>query len=101
MAKKAPEVLSESENNSIREYLATHNLKFENLVFPKPQAARLLEIIKKLQGSDSQGFAELRHIIALAELTGIDKYKAEEMVNKLRLAGELIETSSERFRIVV
>ncbi len=101
MAKKTTEVLSESENNSIREYLVTHNLKIENFSFPKSQAARLLEIIKKLQGSDGQGSVELRHIIALADLMGIDEYKAKAMVNKLWLKGELIELSSERFRIVV
>ncbi len=100
MAKKNLYDLSEVELDRIKEYLALHNLKIEDLSFPKPQTARFLEIIKKLQESDGQGSAELCHIITLAELTGIDKYKAGEMVNKLRLAGELIEMSSERFRIV-
>ncbi len=89
MAKKTLYDLSEVELDRIKEYLASYNLKIEDLSFPKPQVARFLEIIKKLQGSDGQGSAELRHIVALSELTGIDKYKAGEMVNKLRLAGEL------------
>ncbi len=101
MAKKNFYDLSELELNRIKEYLTLHNLKIEDLSFPSPQSARILEIIKRLQGLNGQGFAELRHIVALAELTGIDKYKAGEMVNKLRLAGELIETSNEQFRIVV
>ncbi len=100
MTKKTLYDLSEAERDRIREYLALHNLKIEDLSFPSPQSARILEIIKRLQGLDGRGFAELRHIIALAGLTGIDEYKAGEMVNKLRLAGELIELSSERFRIV-
>ncbi len=100
MAKKTLYDLSEVELDCIKEYLTSYNLKIEDLSFPKPQVARFLDIIKKLQGSDGQGSAELCHIIELAELTGIDKYKAEEMIGKLRLAGELVEVSSERFKIV-
>lgn len=100
MSKKTFYDLSELESNRIREYLTSRNLNFENLSFPKPQSARIVEIIKKLQESDSQGTANLGDIIALAEIIGIDKYKAEDMVNKLKNAGELIESRNERFKIV-
>jgi hypothetical protein len=101
MAKKILYDLSEVELTRIKEYLTLYNLKIDELSFPKPQTARFLEIIKKLQGSNNQGSAELRHIVTLAELTGIDKYKAGEMVDKLRLAGELVEVSSGRFKIII
>lgn len=101
VSKKSHYELSESESDRIKEYLSLHNLKFENLLFPMSQAPRIREIIKKLQESDGKGSANLEHIIALAELTGIEKYKAEEMVNKLRLEGELIEKSIGRFEIVI
>lgn len=100
VSKKTHYDISESESDRIREYLTSRNLKFENLSFPKPQNARIVEIIKKLQESDSQGSANLRDIIALAEIIGIDKYKAEDMINKLKYAGDLMESSNERFKIV-
>lgn len=100
MAKKNLYDLSGTELDQIKEYLASHNLKIEDLSFPKPQTARFLEIIKKLQGADDHGSAELCHIVALAELTGIDEYKAKSMVNRLWIKGELTEVSSERFKIV-
>ena len=99
LSKKSHYEISESETDSINGYLAKNNLKFENLLFPKPQAARIKEIIRKL--SIIQGSANIVHIIAIAELTGIERYKAEEMVNKLSLVGELIEKSSGRFEIVI
>lgn len=100
MSKKTSYDLSESEINGIREYLTSRNLIFENYSFPKSQSERIVEIIRKLQESDTQGTANLSDIIALAEIIGIDKYKAQNMVDKLKYAGNLIEPRNERFKIV-
>lgn len=92
--------LSETEINRIKEYFTSRNLKFENLSFPTSQSARILEIINKLQESDTQGTANLSDIIALAEILGIDNYKAENMVTKLKDAGQLFEPRNRQFKIV-
>ncbi|MCZ7403845.1 MAG: minichromosome maintenance protein MCM, partial [Candidatus Methanoperedens sp.] len=59
----------------------------------------LREIIKELQ-DEYKGPAPLEDIISKAEESGIKKETVEDMIQKLKSAGEIIEASNERFRVV-
>lgn len=59
----------------------------------------LREIIRELQ-DELKGAAPLEDIISRAEESGIKKDTVEEMIQKLKSAGEIIEASNERFRVV-
>ncbi len=58
----------------------------------------LREIIKQLQ-DECKGSAPKEDILGRAEEAGIKKDTAEDMILKLKSAGEIIEVSNERFRI--
>ena len=60
----------------------------------------LREIIKTLQEELESGAAPLEDIIARAEEIGIKKEKVEDMIAKLKTAGEIIEASNGRYRVV-
>ncbi len=59
----------------------------------------LREIIRKLQ-DEYKGAAPLEDIITKAEGYGVKKDTVEDIIQKLKSAGEIIETSNERFRVV-
>ena len=58
----------------------------------------LREIIRDLQ--KEMGAAPIEEIISKAEESGIKKETVEDMIQKLKSAGEIIESSNERFRVV-
>jgi len=58
----------------------------------------LREIIRDLQ--KELGAAPIEEIISKAEESGIKKETVEDMIQKLKSAGEIIESSNERFRVV-
>ncbi len=57
------------------------------------------EIIRKVQ-EEFKGLAPIKDIILKAEESGIKKDTVEDMIQKLKSAGEIIEASNERFRVV-
>lgn len=59
----------------------------------------LREIIRDLQNVH-KGAAPIEDIISKAEESGIKKETVEDMIQKLKSAGEIIEASNERFRVV-
>jgi replicative DNA helicase Mcm len=59
----------------------------------------LRELIRELQ-DEYKGPAPLEDIISRAEESGIKKETVEDMIQKLKSAGEIIEASNERFRVV-
>jgi replicative DNA helicase Mcm len=59
----------------------------------------LREIIRDIQ-SEHKGGAPIEDIISKAEETGIKKETVEDMIQKLKSAGEIIEASNDRFRVV-
>ncbi|HLB71239.1 MAG: minichromosome maintenance protein MCM [Candidatus Methanoperedens sp.] len=59
----------------------------------------LREIIRGLQ-DEYKGSAPMQDIITRADESGIKKDTVEDMIQKLKSAGEIIETSTERFRVV-
>jgi len=59
----------------------------------------LREIIRDLQ-DEHKGAAPIQDIIMKAEESGIKKDTVEDMIQKLKSAGEIIEVSNERFRVV-
>ncbi|MCZ7401578.1 MAG: minichromosome maintenance protein MCM [Candidatus Methanoperedens sp.] len=59
----------------------------------------LREIIRDLQ-NEYKGAAPIEEIILKAEESGIKKETVEDMIQKLKSAGEIIEQSNERFRVV-
>ncbi len=59
----------------------------------------LREIIRELQ-EEYKGAAPLEDIISKAEESGIKKDAVEDIIQKLKSAGEIIEASNERFRVV-
>ncbi len=59
----------------------------------------LREVIRDLQ-DEYKGAAPLEDIISRAEESGIKKDTVEDMIQKLKSAGEIIESSNERFRVV-
>ncbi len=59
----------------------------------------LREIIRGLQ-DEHKGAAPIEDIIMKAEESGIKKDAVEDMIQKLKSAGEIIEASNERFRVV-
>ncbi|HEY9205336.1 MAG TPA: minichromosome maintenance protein MCM [Candidatus Methanoperedens sp.] len=63
------------------------------------KAKTLREIIRELQ-DEYKGAAPLEDIISRAEESGIKKDTIEDMIQKLKSAGEIIEVSNERFRVV-
>ncbi len=63
------------------------------------KAKTLREIIRELQ-DELKGAAPLEDIISRAEESGIKKDTVEDMIQKLKSAGEIIEVSNERFRVV-
>ncbi|MFZ3166106.1 MAG: minichromosome maintenance protein MCM [Candidatus Methanoperedens sp.] len=58
----------------------------------------LREIIRDIQ--KEMGAAPIEEIILKAEESGIKKETVEDMIQKLKSAGEIIESSNERFRVV-
>jgi replicative DNA helicase Mcm len=58
----------------------------------------LREIIRDLQ--KELGAAPIEEIISKAQDSGIKKETVEDMIQKLKSAGEIIESSNERFRVV-
>lgn len=58
----------------------------------------LREIIRDLQ--KEMGAAPIEEIISRAEESGIKKETVEDMIQKLKSAGEIIESSNDRFRVV-
>ena len=58
----------------------------------------LREIIRDLQ--KEMGAAPIEEIISRAQDSGIKKETVEDMIQKLKSAGEIIESSNERFRVV-
>ncbi|NJD51237.1 MAG: minichromosome maintenance protein MCM [Candidatus Methanoperedens sp.] len=58
----------------------------------------LREIIRDLQ--KEMGAAPMEEIISRTEESGIKKETVEDMIQKLKSAGEIIESSNERFRVV-
>ncbi|NJD76152.1 MAG: MCM family protein [Candidatus Methanoperedens sp.] len=63
------------------------------------KAKTLREIIRELQ-DEYKGAAPLEDIISRAEESGIKKDTVEDMIQKLKSAGEIIEASNGRFRVV-
>jgi replicative DNA helicase Mcm len=59
----------------------------------------LREIIRDLQ-NEHKGAAPIEEIISKAEESGIKKETVEDMIQKLKSAGEIIEASNDRFRVV-
>ena len=59
----------------------------------------LREIIRELQ-DEYKGAAPKEDIVTRAEEAGIKKDTVEDMIQKLKSAGEIIEASNERFRVV-
>ena len=59
----------------------------------------LREIIRELQ-DEHKGSAPLEDIISRAEESGIKKDTVEDMIQKLKSAGEIFEASNERFKVV-
>ena len=59
----------------------------------------LREIIRDLQ-DEHKGATPIQDIIMKAEESGIKKDTVEDMIQKLKSAGEIIEVSNERFRVV-
>jgi replicative DNA helicase Mcm len=59
----------------------------------------LREIIRDIQNAHKGG-APIEEIILKAEESGIKKETVEDMIQKLKSAGEIIEASNERFRVV-
>ena len=59
----------------------------------------LRELIRELQ-DEFKGAAPMQDIILRAEDSGIKKDTVEDMIQKLKSAGEIIEVSNERFRVV-
>lgn len=59
----------------------------------------LKEVIKELQ-EEHKGAVPLEEIISKAEESGIKKDAVEDMIQKLKTFGEIIEQSNERFRVV-
>ncbi|MCE8424361.1 MAG: minichromosome maintenance protein MCM [Candidatus Methanoperedens sp.] len=59
----------------------------------------LRDIIKRLQ-DEHKGSAPREEILGKAEEAGIKKDAAEDMIQKLKSAGEIIEPSNDRFRVV-
>jgi replicative DNA helicase Mcm len=59
----------------------------------------LREIIRDIQ-NEHKGGAPIEEIILKAEESGIKKETVEDMIQKLKSAGEIIEASNERFRVV-
>jgi len=59
----------------------------------------LREIIRDLQ-NEHKGAAPIEDIISKAEESGIKKETVEDMIQKLKSAGEIIEASNDRFRVV-
>lgn len=59
----------------------------------------LREIIRALQ-EEHKGTAALGHIVERADEAGIKKEAVEDMIQKLKSAGEIIESSNEKFRVV-
>ncbi len=58
----------------------------------------LREIIRDLQ--KEMGAAPIEEIISRAQESGIKKETVEDMIQKLKSAGEIIESSNDRFRVV-
>jgi len=58
----------------------------------------LREIIRDLQ--KEMGAAPIEEIISRAQDSGIKKETVEDMIQKLKSAGEIIESSNDRFRVV-
>jgi len=58
----------------------------------------LREIIRDIQ--KDMGAAPIGDIVSRAEESGIKKETVEDMIQKLKSAGEIIESSNERFRVV-
>lgn len=72
-----------------------------NIGMSKSQRDRIkifVEIIRTLQ-EERQGAAPLEDIILRAEETGIKKETAEDMLNKLKSAGDICEVSTDRYRV--
>lgn len=62
------------------------------------KAKALREIIREIQ-DEFKGSAPLKEIISRAEKSGIKKDTVEDMIHKLKCAGELIETSENSFKV--
>lgn len=71
---------------------------------PDRKKAKIIHgIIKELQQpkhGERLGSASINEIIDRAEEAGIGKEKTKDLIQKLKSAGEVIESSNERFRIV-
>jgi len=59
----------------------------------------LKDIIKELQ-EEYKSAVPLEEIILKAEESGIKKEAVEDMIQKLKTVGEIIEASNERFRVI-
>lgn len=73
-----------------------------NLGIGKSQRDRirvLREIIKELQ-HETGGAASLTDIVIKGEASGINVENTQDMIQKLKSAGEIIEVSNERYRVV-
>ncbi len=63
------------------------------------KAKALREIIREIQ-DESKGAAPLKDIISRAEESGIKGNVVEDMIQKLKSAGEIIERSENSFRVI-
>lgn len=59
----------------------------------------LRELIRELQGG-SNGAAIIEDILERAKELGIQKDNVEDMLQKLKSAGDVVESSNNRYRVV-